>query len=293
MRIGKSQIIWITENGAGRVVNLNFNPALLRILGVLLVLCVAAIPFLEAGLFTMAEQVAELETKKQALQAEVKELAFLKTTLAQMEEKDRALREHFGMEAFSSLAMAGFGGGDGGDVLADETGPQTDTGGAGLGQRLRRVGDNARILGRLQMEQDLARTHTPSILPVSGDRVAISSRFGWRKNPFTERKEFHSGIDIVGARGARIIAPAAGTVVRNGYDDWLGHYMVIQHTGSLKTIYGHMEKATVRQGEAVARGQDIGLVGNSGMSTSRHLHYTVVADGRAVDPMQYVLNAEG
>lgn len=273
--------------------NLNFNPTLLRVLGVLLVLCVAAVPCLETGLFTMAEQVAELEMKKRALEAEVEELAFLKTTLAQMEEKDRALREHFGMEAFNSLTMAGFGGGDGGDVLADETAPRADAEGNGLGQRLRRVGDNAGILGRLQMEQDLARTHTPSILPVVGDRVAITSRFGWRQNPFTERREFHSGIDIAGARGARIVAPAAGTVARKGYDDWLGHYLVIQHAAGIKTIYGHLETAMVRQGQAVKRGQDIGLVGNSGMSTSRHLHYTVVADGRAVDPMQYVLDTEG
>ena len=293
MRKGRSQIIWITGNGAGRVVNFDFNPALLRVLAVLLVLCIAAIPFLETGLFTMAEQVAELEMKKQALQSEVKELAFLKTTLAQMEEKDRALREHFGMEAFDSLAMAGFGGGSGGSVVSGETGAATETGGSGLGQRLRRVGDNARILSRLQMEQDLARTHMPSILPVHGERVAITSRFGWRKNPFTERREFHSGIDIVGAQGARIIAPAAGTVVRKGYDDWLGNYLVIQHTGSVKTIYGHMERATVAQGDAIKRGQGIGLVGNSGMSTSRHLHYTVVAEGRAVDPMQYVLDLEG
>ncbi|MBI9082197.1 MAG: M23 family metallopeptidase [Desulfobacterales bacterium] len=273
--------------------HLYFNPVLSRVLILLLMICVGAVPFLESGLLSLADRVYNLEKTKLNLQAEVRELRFLKETLVQMEEKDKVLRAHFGMEALDSLPMMAFGGGGLNHPLVRGALSANETAGKGLGQRLKRVGDNAQVLGRLQMEQDLAWHHTPSILPVSGGRFRITSAFGWRQNPFTERREFHSGIDIMGSLGTRIIAPASGVVVRNGYDDWLGNYLVIQHTSTIKTIYGHLEKASVSEGARVERGQRIGFMGNTGMSTSRHLHYTVISGIRAVDPMQYVLDANG
>lgn len=293
MKISRSHFLWISEDNTGRVKHLYFNPVLFKVLIFLLMICVGALPFLESGLLSLADRVVDLEKTKLDLQAEVRALGFLKKTLAQMEEKDKVLRAHFGMEALDSLSIMAFGGGDLNHPLVRGALAATESRGKGLGQRLKRVGDNARVLGRLRMEQDLARLHTPSILPVSGESVRITSAFGWRQNPFTERREFHSGIDIMGSSGTRIMAPASGVVARNGYDDWLGNYLVIQHTSTIKTIYGHLEKATVSEGARVERGQRIGLMGNTGMSTSRHLHYTVISGVRAVDPMQYVLDADG
>ena len=73
----------------------------------------------------------------------------------------------------------------------------------------------------------------------------------------------------------------------------MGNYLVIEHTSKIKTIYGHLEKIVVAENSRVERGQFIGVMGNTGMSTSRHLHYSVVDGNRAVDPMQYVLDARG
>ena len=293
MNNGRSQLIWISRNGTGRVVQFHFHALLLVVLASLMCICVVAVFFLQSGLFSLADKVAGLEKERHRLQAEVNELNFVKKTLARLEEKDQVLRAYFGMENFDTLPVMAFGGAWAGHLLDREASVASQGKARGLGQRIRRIDQNQRVLSRLRMEQDLARDHTPSVLPVSGDHCRITSKFGWRQNPFTERREFHSGLDISGSRGTRILAPASGIVVRKGYDDWLGNYLVIQHTATLKTIYGHLDQALVSKGTRVHRGQRIGLMGNTGMSTSRHLHYTVIADGRAVDPMQYVLDANG
>ena len=86
---------------------------------------------------------------------------------------------------------------------------------------------------------------------------------------------------------------ASGWVVRTGYDKWLGNYLVMQHGDRIKTIYGHLKEALAHEGDHVRRGDRIGLVGNTGMSTSHHLHYGVIVNNRAVDPLQYVLDLNG
>jgi len=69
---------------------------------------------------------------------------------------------------------------------------------------------------------------TPSIIPVKMENPHITSTFGWRRNPLTDRDEFHAGIDILGSRWDEIVSPAAGVVINIGYDQWLGNYIVIQ-----------------------------------------------------------------
>jgi murein DD-endopeptidase MepM/ murein hydrolase activator NlpD len=134
---------------------------------------------------------------------------------------------------------------------------------------------------------------TPSILPVELKNPVISSGFGWRKSPFTNKREFHAGIDIIGRTGTPVVAPAAGVVINAGQDRWLGKYLVLQHSEELKTIYGHLHEVSVSKGGRVRRGDLIGRVGNTGLSTSSHLHYSVLERNRAVNPMQYILEVSG
>ena len=129
---------------------------------------------------------------------------------------------------------------------------------------------------------------TPSIWPAKG---WINNGFGWRKSPFTGEREFHKGLDIAAKKGSPVIAPADGyisTAVANDYS--FGNYVTISHGYGFKTRYGHLDKILVKKGQAVKRGDTIGLVGNTGRSTGSHLHYEVFVEGIQVNPKRYIIN---
>jgi len=128
---------------------------------------------------------------------------------------------------------------------------------------------------------------TPSIAPAEG---WVSSRFGYRVSPFTNKKEFHSGLDISSRVGTDILSPADGVVAAVEKSDGLGINITINHGYGIKTIYGHLSKTLVKNGQAVKRGQNIALMGNSGRSTGSHLHYEVHLNEVPVNPERYILN---
>ncbi len=128
---------------------------------------------------------------------------------------------------------------------------------------------------------------TPSIWPTKG---WVSSDFGYRTSPFTGRREFHKGLDISGAVGTPIYAPADAQVVFCGKDGGYGICVVLNHGHGLKTRYGHLKRYSVDPGQEVERGQLIGYVGNTGRSTGPHLHYEVRNNGVPVNPDRYILN---
>jgi murein DD-endopeptidase MepM/ murein hydrolase activator NlpD len=128
---------------------------------------------------------------------------------------------------------------------------------------------------------------TPSVRPTRG---WLSSGFGNRISPFTNEKEFHKGIDISTRMNTPILAPADGIVSSTGKDYVMGNKLMINHGFGLKTRYGHMAKILVKKGEYVKRGQEIGLVGNTGRSTGPHVHYEVYLNSLPVNPRRYILN---
>lgn len=128
--------------------------------------------------------------------------------------------------------------------------------------------------------------HTPSIWPVEGGW--LSSNFGYRNHPVTGQREHHDGIDIAAPLGTPVVATAAGTVVRAGWVQGYGYMVEIDHGFGLRTIYGHAERLLVKRGARVTKGQEILLVGNSGVSTGPHLHYEVRLNGRPVSPWPYL-----
>lgn len=133
--------------------------------------------------------------------------------------------------------------------------------------------------------------HYPSIKPIRDGW--ISSPFGKRLDPFTEKTENHLGIDISVNPGSKVFASAAGNVkavrtktIRNkGY----GKYILIDHGLGYKTIYAHLSKIFVKKGQKVKRWDIIGLTGNTGKSTSPHLHYSVIVNGIPQDPTNFIL----
>lgn len=128
---------------------------------------------------------------------------------------------------------------------------------------------------------------TPSIWPTKG---FISSPFGFRKSPFTDKRQFHKGLDIAARSGTPILAPARGTVSFAGVDGAYGNSVMLRHGNGLATRYAHMQRFIVKKGQKVQRGDIIGYVGSSGRSTGAHLHYEVRVDGVCVNPMRYILN---
>lgn len=128
---------------------------------------------------------------------------------------------------------------------------------------------------------------TPAIAPVAG---WITSGFGWRRSPFTGRRQHHRGLDIAAAHGTPFVATAAGRVAFAGVRGALGRTVVVEHGHGFETTYGHASALHVRSGERVERGQRLGVVGSSGRSTGPHVHYAVVLGGRPVDPADYLLD---
>ena len=125
----------------------------------------------------------------------------------------------------------------------------------------------------------------PSTWPV---RAAINSHFGRRRSPWTDEPEFHKGVDIAAPKGTEVVAPAPGSVVFTGVNGSYGLTVKVQHAAGVETLYGHLSKVSVRAGDRVARGQEIGRAGNTGRSTGAHLHYEVLVAGRAVNPKTYL-----
>ena len=129
---------------------------------------------------------------------------------------------------------------------------------------------------------------TPTVWPVHG---AVNSGFGLRADPFTGQPAFHEGLDISTARSEPVLAAADGVVLRSGWAGEYGKAIEIAHGDRYATLYGHLEETLVREGQAVHRGDRVGLVGSTGRSTAPHLHYEVHVDGRAVNPLEYILES--
>jgi murein DD-endopeptidase MepM/ murein hydrolase activator NlpD len=132
----------------------------------------------------------------------------------------------------------------------------------------------------------------PAIQPVNNkDLRRVGSHFGMRIDPFYKVRKFHEGIDFTAPVGTEIYATGNGTVVDAGRNQGgYGNEIVIDHGYSYQTIYAHLSRIFVRPGQKVLRGQVIGYVGNTGKSTSPHLHYEVRKNGIAVNPIYFFFN---
>jgi murein DD-endopeptidase MepM/ murein hydrolase activator NlpD len=132
----------------------------------------------------------------------------------------------------------------------------------------------------------------PAIQPISNkDLRRIASGFGYRIHPIYKTNKMHEGIDFTAPIGTDIYATGNGVVRTVEYNGrGFGNHVVISHGYGYETIYAHMSKIKVRQGQRVKRGDIIGLVGSSGTSTAPHLHYEVVKSGTKLNPINFFYN---
>jgi|SRR5690625_3139715 len=128
----------------------------------------------------------------------------------------------------------------------------------------------------------------PAIQPVENkDLRRISSGYGVRYHPILKMSRMHNGIDFSANNGANIYATADGVVSKASNQRGYGKIVTIDHGFGFETRYAHMSKMNVRRGQKVTRGQVIGQVGNTGLSTAPHVHYEIRKNGRTVNPINY------
>jgi len=209
----------------------------------------------------------------------------LEKQLAEFEEKTRRLSIAAGLSAVSDSGTGGVGG------LAAIPLDATASVELGMSEATRRSGLLSSRLDLVERKLTLQADRlalTPTLAPAAG---LLTAGFGLRNDPFTGEREFHTGIDISTPAGNRVYAPAAGTIVRVGWDKGYGRIVLISHGYGITTLFGHLSTARVSEGQRVKRGDLIALVGSTGRSTGPHLHYEVHVDGKPVNPLEYVLNA--
>lgn len=128
----------------------------------------------------------------------------------------------------------------------------------------------------------------PAIQPIENkDLRRISSGYGKRYHPILKISRMHNGIDFASNMGANIYATADGVVKTTSVGQGYGRLVTIDHGFGFETLYAHMNKIDVKSGQAVKRGQIIGSVGNSGLSTGPHVHYEIRKNGETVNPINY------
>ncbi len=139
---------------------------------------------------------------------------------------------------------------------------------------------------RDSLKNDLARLKaTPSIKPVKVGK--FTSGFGLRRHPYTQKYDFHRGQDIKVRTGTTVFATADGKVVAARWDGNLGLYIKIDHGNGFRTLYGHLRRIGVEEGQLIRRGDRIGESGNTGRSTNSHLHYEVRLYRQSQNPINF------
>lgn len=126
----------------------------------------------------------------------------------------------------------------------------------------------------------------PSGLPA--ERMALSSGFGMRYDPFNGQRALHAGLDFAGAHGSPIRAAAAGRIVFAGVKAGYGNVVEVDHGHGIETRYAHLSGFTARVGDRVASSEQIGRMGSTGRSTGTHLHFEVRVGGTPVNPRRFL-----
>ncbi len=243
----------------------------------------AAIERLQNDIYALSKQAEEVRSQMERLKRLEQDLNKLAPGSAE--------RRKTGGQPVSA-AVSAHAGGMGGEAFPVTEG-QTHELAAAAGARYTalhaEIKELASRLGQtkrqLQEKQERQR-RTPDIWPTLSK--IVTSPYGYRKDPFTNKLSFHRGIDIAGKLGDPVYAVAGGVVQSVGYDKLHGHNVVIEHDKGLKTWYMHLNSAQVNRGDKVGKGQTIGQLGTTGRSTGPHLHYEVLLSGKSTDPAPYM-----
>lgn len=118
----------------------------------------------------------------------------------------------------------------------------------------------------------------------------LSSPYGYRADPFTGKRAWHSGVDFSSLEGSDVIVTAAGVVTTVDRKPGYGVFVEVSHGGGYTTRYGHNKSVLVKKGDIVKKGQVIATVGSTGRSTGPHVHYEITKNGKKLNPYKYLKN---
>ncbi len=244
----------------------------------------------------------ELDQMKNQYSALSEEITTYNKVLENIQDRDRGVhRMVFGMDPIDKNIWNGGVGGskkyqhltrfkNTGDLMFSVT-EKLDK----LGRKLAIQSKSLDELTEMAKDRDKMFASLPSIKPVRADKlknkVTLLSGFGRRLHPIHKVMKMHKGLDFTAPKGTPIYATGDGKVERvenrrGGY----GKNVIINHGYGYKTLYAHMNKIEVRKGQKVTKGQVIGEVGNTGLSSGPHLHYEVRHKGTAVNPIHFVMD---
>ena len=240
-------------------------------------------------------EINQLVTEMQIINGKVKQM---KAVLADLEQRDDNLyRTVFEAEPISSSVRSqGVGGVDryselegyDNSEIVIKTAKEIDE----LSRRMYVQSKSYDQLISLAKNKEAMLASIPAIQPISNkDLKRTASGWGWRIHPIYKIRKFHWGMDFTAPTGTEIYATGNGKVIkvissRRGY----GNEVVIDHGYGYETLYGHMSKFNVKKGQKVKRGDVIGFVGSTGLSTAPHVHYEVHQNGKKVNPINFYFN---
>jgi murein DD-endopeptidase MepM/ murein hydrolase activator NlpD len=259
---------------------------------VLLLVAIAAPLVVWTDYVRLARQRAGLEADRSAGAEQARMLELVHRRLAELQGEMASWRdvhariwEPFGPESQAPGVRTGVGG-------VGLPVPSPDAGPAGLMLQLEQLaaiagdeGQKLKALETLMARAGRMLAALPSRWPVRGP---VNSEFGRRISPWTSGPEHHGGIDIAAGVGTPVRAPAPGTVALVGSATDFGVSVVIDHGHEVRTVFAHLQKTLVAQGQRVERGQIIALTGNTGRSSGPHLHYEIVVKGQSVNPRGFL-----
>lgn len=142
------------------------------------------------------------------------------------------------------------------------------------------------VLENVLSDEKLKEEVYPAGRPV--EKGWLSSRYGWRTNPFGGNQQFHKGLDFAGKEDSEIIAVGGGVVTWSGRKYGYGNLVEINHGNGYVTRYGHNKSNIVKLGQAVKKGEPIATMGSTGRSTGPHVHFEVIKDGKQIDPARFI-----
>lgn len=248
--------------------------------------------------FSHNSKIQRLERTNGVLQTRLAEMTnqikSINSDMGQIVKKDDELRLALGLSNISSeVREVGIGGAKYDYTETDEISGFDE--GRQLGQQLTELDRLERevnlefdsyhnLMTTFQKKQD-SLAYLPALRPVI--KGLVSSPFGDRIHPIYKVKKHHDGVDISAPRGTPIYASADGTIKLARTVSGYGKMVMVDHKYGYQTRYGHMNKILVRKGQIVKRGDKIGEVGSTGISTAPHLHYEVRFKGKAINPSPF------
>ncbi len=286
-------------------VEVSWQTKLLRIFGFLCATIVFA-SIIVAFAFRYIDSPKEKQMKRELSQMNTqvanmgKKLTTYAVVLEELRDRDDNIyRAIFEAEPIPrSVREAGFGGGDRWKYLENLSNGEALK---GVAEKIEKLGKQLYIqsksyddLAQMVKDKEDMLASIPAIQPISNsDLKRLSSGYGMRMHPIYKRRKMHWGVDFTAPTGTKIYSTGKGKVVkchksrkRKGY----GTYVEVSHGYNYKTLYAHLDKILVKEGQQVNRGDILGEVGNTGGSTAPHLHYEVWRNNKRIDPVNFFYN---